>query len=203
MRKITYLLLVFVMVFSLCACSVEEPEKTGVKPYELSDKETQLLRWFNMDDLNSKVIEYTAPDGTKSFSVNVYRLRENNKWELVADTLCGVSEESDDEIQFKGTCAISIKENGAFDLFVNNGQSQTQYKIDEIEFQKKQMGHMIGFLQEPEQASLNEDIPIAFMIYTSGTTLKTYSLDDYFKPEKFDGLDAVQYITICFYDKGI
>lgn len=39
------------------------------------------------------------------------------------------------------------------------------------------------------------------MAYSSGTTMKSYSLQDYFEPLKFSGMDLVQVVTMTFSDE--
>lgn len=62
------------------------------------------------------------------------------------------------------------------------------------------MASAIGFLQEFQKIEINQEIPVALMVYDSGPRLESYSLNDYFEPSKFDGMDFVQVVTLNFTD---
>lgn len=50
---------------------------------------------------------------------------------------------------------------------------------------------------------MNKEIPVALMVYDSGTSMSGYSLQDYFDPSVFDGMDFVQVVTLTFTDKEL
>ena len=58
-----------------------------------------------------------------------------------------------------------------------------------------------GFLTEFEEIKLNKEIPVVIMIYDSGTSMKTYSMDDFFSTSIFESVDLVQAVTLTFTDK--
>jgi hypothetical protein len=60
------------------------------------------------------------------------------------------------------------------------------------------MMSMKGFLQEFQRIEMDKEIPVAFMVYDSGTIMRSYSLQDYFEPSKFEGMDLVQVVTLTF-----
>ncbi len=60
------------------------------------------------------------------------------------------------------------------------------------------MMSMKGFLQEFPRIEIDKEIPIAFMVYDSGTIMRSYSLQDYFEPSIFEGMDLVQVVTLIF-----
>lgn len=39
------------------------------------------------------------------------------------------------------------------------------------------------------------------MAYDDGSSMRSYTLQDYFYPSKFDGMDLVQVVTLTFTDK--
>jgi len=45
---------------------------------------------------------------------------------------------------------------------------------------------------------MDKEIPVAIMVYDSGTIMRSYSLQDYFEPSKFEGMDLVQVVTLTF-----
>ena len=65
----------------------------------------------------------------------------------------------------------------------------------------EEMASVKGFLQEFQPIAMNTEIPVALMVYDSGTSMKSYTLQDYFEPSKFDGMDLVQVVTLEFSDK--
>ncbi len=41
------------------------------------------------------------------------------------------------------------------------------------------------------------------MVYDSGTSVQSYSLQDYFEPSKFSEVDLVQVVTLTFTDEKL
>lgn len=54
------------------------------------------------------------------------------------------------------------------------------------------------FLQEFQKIEMDKEIPVALMVYDSGTIISSYLLQDYFEVSKFEGMDLVQVVTLTF-----
>ena len=76
-------------------------------------------------------------------------------------------------------------------------------KQNEIILDAETMASTKGFLQEFQKIEINKEIPVALMVYDSGTSMRSYSLKDYFDPSKFDGMDLVQVVTLTFADENL
>jgi len=58
-----------------------------------------------------------------------------------------------------------------------------------------------AYLPESQEIELNMEIPVAILVYDSGTTMRSYAPEQYFTPEDFEGMDLVQAVTLRFSDK--
>lgn len=206
-RKIVFLpILIFTIAMVLVACSnkTDAPKfltKEGIKPYELSESEKYILQSFGMED-NSQIISFHAPKEAITLNVNVYRLESGQNWSNIGGGAISIGTDREHSEQLTGTFTMQLKENYAIDFNINaNGRAS--YKTNEIILDSKTMVSTKGFLQEFQKIEINKEIPVAFMVYDSGTKMRSYSLQDYFDPSRFDGMDLVQVVTLTFIDKEL
>lgn len=95
-----------------------------------------------------------------------------------------------------------LKENYSIDININtNGRAL--YKTGELTFNPEGIVSTRGFLMEFHNIELNKEIPVAVMAYDSGSSIQSYSLQDYFEPSKFKGMDLAQFVTLTFTDKEL
>ena len=79
---------------------------------------------------------------------------------------------------------------------------RSSYKTEEIFLESDVIASSVGFLDESQEIQLNEEIPVAVMAYDSKTGMKNFTLQDFFDPSAFEGLDLVQAVTLMFSDEG-
>lgn len=170
--------------------------KEGIQPYNLSENEWDLLQSFGMEG-NSQIISFNAPKEAITLEVKVYKLGDNKKWEAIGGGGISIGKEREPVTQLSGTFTLQLKENHAIDFNINSS-GRASYKTDEIMLDTETMVSAIRFLQEHQEIEMDKEIPVAIMVYDSGTVMKTYSLEDYFEPAKFEGMDLVQVVTLMF-----
>jgi len=208
MRKKKYLslMLIYVIMMTLVACSnkTDAPKlltKEGVAPYELSESEKHILQSFGMED-NSQIISFHAPKEAITLNVNVYRLEGDENWVSIGGGAISIGTDREPIKQLTGTLTMQLKENYAIDFNIN-ASGRASYKTDEIVLDTETMASTKGFLQKFQKIELNKEMPVAIMVYDSGTSMRSYSLQDYFDPSKFEGMDLVQVVTLTFTDKEL
>lgn len=202
-RLIGAVLLISVMV-TLAACSNKSDlpmtlDEEGIAPYELSDSEKYILQSFGMDG-TSQIISFHAPKETNSLYVNVYRLEDNEMWRNIGGGGVSLGTDRKPEGQLTGTFAMQLKENYSIDFHIN-ASGLASYQTDEISLDTEPTASVKGFLQKYQTIEMNKEIPVALMVYDSGTSMRSYSLQDYFEPSKFEGMDFVQVVTLEFSDR--
>lgn len=202
-RLIGAVLLISVMV-TLAACSNKSDlpmtlDEEGIAPYELSDSEKYILQSFGMDG-TSQIISFHAPKETNSLYVNVYRLEDNEMWRNIGGGGVSLGTDRKPEDQLTGTFAMQLKENYSIDFHIN-ASGLASYQTDEISLDTEPTVSVKGFLQKYQTIEMNKEIPVALMVYDSGTSMRSYSLQDYFEPSKFEGMDFVQVVTLEFSDR--
>ena len=204
MKRFISAVLLIMMIVTLSACSskTDSPKllsKEGIAPYELSESEKYILQSFGMDG-TSQIIAFNAPKEAISLNVNVYRLGDDETWSNVGEGGISIGTDIEPIDQLTGTFTMQLRENYAIDFIINAGGTAS-YKTDEIVLNSEAMASIKGFLQEFQDITINTEIPVALMVYDSGTSMRSYSLQDYFEPSKFAGMDLVQVVTLEFSDK--
>ena len=205
-KRLFSLILIFTIVMALVACSnkTDLPKlltKEGIIPYELSESEKYILQSFGMEG-NSQIISFHAPKESITLNVNIYRLESDGNWGSIGGGAVSIGTDREPIEQLTGTFTMQLKENYAIDFNIN-ASGRASYKSDEIILDTETMVSIRGFLQEFQKIEINKEIPVALMVYDSGTSMRSYSLQDYFEPSKFDGMDLVQVVTLTFTDKEL
>ena len=172
----------------------------GIAPYALTADETELLSAFGLTG-NAHALAYNAPDEARSVSINVYTMVENGKWSLGGGgILYGDVGES-----LNGLITIVIKQDALMELrMINNSMSSfTSAPIEQFD---KVIASSVEFLEDHQAIELEKEIPVAMMVYDmnyeDGAAMGTFMLDDYYNPERFEGMDAVRVVTLMFSAKA-
>lgn len=96
-----------------------------------------------------------------------------------------------------GTLAISVEENGKIEVHLSS-QGMLEFHTDALDEIDKMTVWSRGFLDKFCSAEQNKEIPVAIMVYDDGAEMKSYEPEDYFDTSAFDGMDAVQAVTVEF-----
>lgn len=199
-----FLLIVMIGVLSACTNNKDTPkilDKEGIAPYELTERDAYLLQSFGMEN-NSQIIAFNAPKEAITLRVNVCRLKDDSQWENIGDGAISIGTERIPTELLTGTFAMLLKENYGVDFHINcNGI--VSYKSNEIDFDKEYIVSSKVFLTEFQEIQLNKEIPVALMVYDNDSSMRAYSLQDYFEPSKFEGMDLVQVVILTFTDNEL
>lgn len=205
-RMFSLILIFIIIIMSLVACSnkTDSPKlltEEGIAPYELSESEKYILQSFGMED-NSQIISFHAPKEAITLNVNVYKLESDMNWSSIGGGAISIGTDREPIEKLTGTFTMQLKENYTIDFIINSA-GRASYKTDEILLYTEPMASIKGFLKEFQKIEINKEIPIALMVYDSGTSMRTHSLQDYFTPSKFEGMDLVQVVTLTFSDREL
>lgn len=200
-KRLYLIITVLIILVILVACSNngDSPKasvKEGIQPYNLSENERYLLQSFGMEG-NSQIISFNAPKEAISLEVKVYRLGDDKRWDVIGGGGISIGKEREPVNQLIGTFTLQLKENHAIDFNINSS-GRASFKTDEIILDTETMASAKGFLQEYQEIQIDKEIPVALIVYDSGTVMGSYSLEDYFDPAKFEGMDLVQVVTLMF-----
>lgn len=97
---------------------------------------------------------------------------------------------------------MKAEDDHAIDLHINCAALYS-FRTDPIVLGNEFLSGSTLFLREFTEIELNEEIPVALLMYDSGTTINAYSLQSYFEPTVFKGIDLVQAVTVRFADTDI
>ena len=205
-RKILFplILIIIAMVIVACSNTTDSPKlltKEGITPSDLSESEKYILQSFGMEG-NSQIISFHAPKEAITLNVNVYRLEVDKSWKSIGGGAVSIGTDREPIDQLTGTFTMQLKENYAIDFNINTS-GRASFKTNEIILDAETMASTKGFLQEFQKIEINKEIPVALMVYDSGTSMRSHSLQDYFDPSKFDGMDLVQVVTLTFADENL
>lgn len=201
MKKLVLLAILVLLITTLVGCSKKSDEpkfldKEGIAPYELSESEKYMLQSFGMEE-NSQIISFNAPKEAITMNVNVYRLEDNNTWAVIGGGGVSIGSDRKPVDQLIGTFTMQLKDNYTIDFNINLSGGAS-YKTDEILLDHEISVSAKWFLEEFQEIEIGEEIPIAIMVYDNGTSMRSYSLEDYFEPSVFEGMDLVQVVTLSF-----
>ena len=205
MKKIILLFLLVVFATSPVACSNSDNTKTedrvGVYPYELSEREEGLLRAFDLSG-NSQIISFRAPSKAISLHVNIYTLDENAKWNAISGGAISIGVDREPLDGLVGIFAMQVHPDYSMDFSITCG-AMGLYTMEPIASNVQITASTKVFLTYFQEIELNKEIPVALMVYDSGTSIRAYSLADYFEPTRFSEMDLVQVVTLTFLDSDI
>ncbi len=200
------ILLLLSLALLLCGCSRGEtglgiPAEEGVAPYELSQDQQELLGAFGMED-SAGLFSFLAPEEAITIELSAYRLTDAGAWEVTGSGAMSIGKERRPVSRLSGTIAMELRDNYSIDFNINCA-GRGSFSSEEIELEQELLSSTKGFLTEFQTIRLNEEIPLAVMVYDSGTSMRSYTPQDYFDSSVFEGMDLVQAVTVKFTDKEI
>lgn len=203
MRKVIaiFLNIVTILLFSSCTGNTDAPKmlsKEGIAPYDLSEGEMYLLQSLGLD-LNTNIVSFKAPEAAKSLKVNVYLLNDKGTWDVTGGGQVSLGQDAGPDARLEGTFAMMLKDNFAISFSINT-KGRALYKTDKLDVNYEIVASSKVFLSDFQEIEINKEIPVAIMIYDSGNSMKSYSIDDFFSPSKFEDMDLVQAVTLIFTD---
>lgn len=203
MKRFLALVLIIIMTMVFTACSKdtsipEVPDSEGIAPYELSERDKYLLQLLALEgDVN--IISFKAPIATKSLIVQAYLLDENGTWSTVGKGQVLLGQDASPEARLEGTFAMLLKDNYAIDMHINT-RGRASFRTKPLDVDYEIMASAKGFLKDFQRIELNKEIPVAIMVYDSGTSIRSYSMESFFSPSEFHGMGLVQAVTLTFSD---
>ncbi|MTI70552.1 MAG: hypothetical protein FH751_09920 [Firmicutes bacterium] len=204
MRRFSTIILVIVMIMFFSACSsntgtLKLLNKEGVAPYELSERDTYLLQSLGLDK-DTNIISFKAPKTAKSLKVNVYVLNDNKTWNVMGGGQVSLGQDSNPNYKLEGTFTMILKDNYAINFNINT-MGRASYQTDTLDVDHEIVASSKSFLTDFQRIKINKEIPVAMMIYDSGTSMRSYAMEDFFSPSKFKEMDLVQAVTLTFTDE--
>lgn len=205
MRKFLTIFLVMVLTIVLSACSnnTDSPKilnKEGVAPYELSESDTYLLTSLGLE-MDTNIISFKAPKTAKSLKVNAYALNDDNAWHVIGGGQISLGQDADPDARLEGTFTMMLKDNYAIDFNINT-MGRASFQTDTLAVDSEIMASSKGFLTDFQSIEINKEIPVALMVYDSGSSMRSYTLEDFFAPSSFEEMDLVQAVTLTFTDEN-
>lgn len=185
--------------------------EAGAAPYDFSEAERYVLESFGMYG-RSNLFAFRGPQGAASLEVNVYRLNPDGAWEVIGGGGASLgsggyvisgdgSLEEAEGGEMDGVLALEIQEDHSIALHINS-LGRVSCETEPIALETEIVGSAVRFLDEFVPMELGQELPVALMLYDSGSRMELPGLEDYFAPEKFSGIDLVQAVTLRFSEEA-
>ena len=181
--------------------------EAGAAPYDFSETERYVLESFGMYG-RSNLFAFRGPQGAASLEVNVYRLNPDGAWEVIGGSGASmgsggyvISGDGSLEEAEGGVLALEIQEDHSIALHINS-LGRVSCETEPIALETEIVGSAVRFLDEFVPMELGQELPVALMLYDSGSRMELLGLEDYFAPEKFSGIDLVQAVTLRFSEEA-
>ena len=201
-KSLKILLMMLLATIILTACANDgQLNQVGIAPYQLTEQNKDLLQVLGIAD-NVAVLNFKAPDEAITLELNDYNLSEDGSWQNDLAGRISIGQEREPVDQLAGTLAVLLKENRSFDININCGGGAV-YRVDPLDAAQEYMASARMFLSDTQAIDINQEIPIALLLYDNSTQIRSYSLSDYFTPSVFGGVDSVQFITVKFTDSDV
>lgn len=193
-----------ILLLSSCGYRTENPGELGketVGPYSLSVQQKEILEAFGMKD-TSCLLSFWGPKEAVSLHVRVYERREEGEmpdpaWKEAGGGSISLGQDPQAKDCLEGTVAMERKKDGGIEFHISS-IGMVSFETEAVELEREPVISSWKFLQEPKEIQLEKEIPVAIMAYDSGSSMRSYSPEDYFEPSVFQGLDLVQAVTFTF-----
>jgi len=208
MKKLLTFLMTCLIALAFFGCSPKEavfpvPDKPGIAFYEPSERESILLGSLGLGG-SSQFLSFRTPAGAASMKVDVYRL-ENGAWQSTGGGGISLDIGRDGNGTLAGLFAMALGPDYTVDFSIRTGSdlgSMSSYTSNKIRLDAEILGSAHCFFQQegeqPREIELGKEIPVALMVYDSGTSMESFGLADYFQPEKFEDVDLAQTVVLTF-----
>lgn len=202
------LLLVLLLLVSISGCTTNDSstsapqnpdptlhmEKEGIEPFAFTERENFLLSAFSMKQ-NVALFTCKLPKEIVNMYINVHTLQKDGTWDSYPSV--GILRPSDEDTPMEGSIALVFQEDNS--IRVNALGGSTVIPSPNLDFTTALTYR--ESLREHKEVVPNQEIPLIITEKDSGSGLNSCSVEDYFTPETFRGVDFVQVITVTFSDK--
>lgn len=179
------------MLVSCTAAPAETTAEYTLAPWTLTQDQQQLLNALGKTN-TAALFRFSAPVTTATFSV--YRL-EDGVWVANGGGEIGTAGDLAQH-PMTGTLALELGADYQINGIINFGGCFTA-QSDPILLESQPTASAKAYLTESVPVDQGE-IPVALLVYDSGNAMPSYSVQDYFNPEKLADLDLVQAVTMEF-----
>lgn len=195
-KKARLLCLALAAVLALLAgCGNQTPQAgSTLEPYELSQEQEELLELLGLSGTVG-VVAFTGPEEATALSIDTYVLRDG-AWETTGGGQ--ISREEAGE-PWEGLAAIQSREDYSIGLRLKT-DGVASYTSGEAAPETEPLAWSLQFLDQEQDITLGEPIPVALFLYSGDGSLRTHALTDFADPAAFDGegLALVQAVTLTF-----
>lgn len=203
MKKIAVFLLAFMLLLPLSACgdfsaASQADEKEGLRPYEFTDEDKDLLGALGLDD-SAMLFSFQVPAATKKITLHYKLLQEDGTWMSFGKCEIDAAEEMIPDVQLEGTAAVVTEMGSDLSLHLTTpSRGSSLMPRDDPGFSGSIERSALASFQEIE---MGREIPLVIITYEEGDDVTPFTVADYFDPAVFADADAVQAVTLTFSDE--
>ena len=199
MKKIYAILTALCILLTISACSAGSSDgETGIRPYQLSEDQKEILEILGISR-DIQIISFTAPEDAQSLEVSAYRLTGGGEWDDIGGGKISKGGRDVPADALSGTLSIRFMEDFTIDFNISSAGVYS--------FQSEPVPNSASItasggvaLDSFQEIGVNSETPVVIMAYGNIASIPAYSLEDYYEPSKFDGMDIVLAVTMEFSD---
>ncbi len=199
MKKLTSLMAVLMLLFTLTACS--STNLTNTKMYiqeaELTKEEESILNLVG-SEVTPYILDFVIDDTVQALQINTYEL-EKNEWKLIAG---GGGRQLN---VTKSRIALSFDNIGLGLHTAVQNQGSNSYKSD-LKFDFEGFSTTTAFLSDKAIIEYEKEIPLVIQIHTTKNEIASLSPEyGFYEPETYAdfGYEKVYAITCLFSQKSV
>jgi len=151
--------------------------------------------------MDTNIVSFKAPKTAKSLKVNVYTLQDDDTWSVIGGGQIFLGSDANPNDSLEGTFAMILKDNYAVDFNINT-TATISYKTDTLDVDDEILASSKVYLTEFQKIEINKEIPVAMMIYNDSSSMKSFAMEDFFSPSRFEEMYLVQAVTLTFTDEN-
>lgn len=166
--------------------------KEGLAPFENS-KHLEYLRDTLRVPSDVPVISFNAPKEAKHLKVSLKSLNENGEWDSQ-----DVGElERRAASKLAGNMAVHVREDDSIAFHIDMGEGVYVLESESLDMPPP-VQSIKKLIDEHQPIELGKEAPVLLLAYNDEEGIRNYAVQDFYEPEKFEGMDAVQIVMLEF-----
>ncbi len=189
------LLLCAIALFSASGGAIPA-QREGVSPYPLTQDQQDVLAYLGLSG-SARLFSYAAPPEAASLRVDVYSLADG-RWQSTGGGGIYLDPQSQPAEGLEGVFAMTLGQGQAIDFRILSPGGTSSYTCPALPPGGEFLSCAACFLDGYAPVVLDQELPVALLVYHNGYSIPHYSLQSFFDPSPLSSMDLVQAVTLTF-----
>ena len=171
-------------------------QREGVSPYPLTQDQQDVLAYLGLSG-SARLFSYAAPPEAASLRVDVYSLADG-RWQSTGGGGIYLDPQSQPAEGLEGVFAMTLGQGQAIDFRILSPGGTSSYTCPALPPGGEFLSCAACFLDGYAPVVLDQELPVALLVYHNGYSIPHYSLQSFFDPSPLSSMDLVQAVTLTF-----